>query len=78
MNPDRIIVERLHDHCSAWFDGEPQIAFEGATPAEAVDRLVGFATVAAGGLTNGAPGGTAAAGCYSDGGRETDDALLPN
>jgi len=43
MNPDRIIVERLHDHWSAWFDGEPQIAFGGATPAEAVDRLVGFA-----------------------------------
>jgi hypothetical protein len=29
-------------HRSAWFDGEPQIAFGGATPAEAVDRLVGF------------------------------------
>jgi hypothetical protein len=42
MNPDRIIVERLHDHWSAWFDGEPHIAFGGATPAEAVDRLVGF------------------------------------
>jgi hypothetical protein len=24
------------------FDGMPQIAFGGATPAEAVDRLVGF------------------------------------
>jgi hypothetical protein len=36
MNPDRIIVERLHGHGSAWFDGEPQIAFGGATPAEAV------------------------------------------
>jgi len=43
MNRDRIIVERLHDHWTAWFDGEPQIAFGGATPAEAVDRLVGFA-----------------------------------
>ena len=42
MNYDRIIVERLHGHWSAWFDGEPQIAFGGADPAEAVDRLVGF------------------------------------
>ena len=39
---DRIIVERLHCHWSAWFDGEPQIAFGGATPAEAVDRPVEF------------------------------------
>jgi hypothetical protein len=41
MNPDRIIVERLHGHWSAWFDDKPQIAFGGATPAEAGDRLVG-------------------------------------
>jgi len=39
---DRIIVERLHGHWSAWFDGQPQIAFGGASPAEAVDRLAGF------------------------------------
>ena len=39
---DRIIVERQHGHWSAWFDGEPQIAFGRATPAEAVDLLVGF------------------------------------
>ena len=43
MNPDRIIVERLHGHWSAWWEREPQIAFGGATPAEVVDRLVGFA-----------------------------------
>ena len=42
MNRDRIIVERLHGHWSAWYDGEPQMASGGATPAEAVDRLVGF------------------------------------
>jgi len=41
MNHDRIIVQLLHGHWSAWFDGEPQVAFGGATPAEAVDRLVG-------------------------------------
>jgi hypothetical protein len=38
---DRIIVERLHGHWSASYDGEPHIAFGGADPAEAVDRLVG-------------------------------------
>lgn len=43
MNPDGIIVEKLHGHWPAWFDGMPQMAFGGATPAEAVDRLVGFA-----------------------------------
>jgi hypothetical protein len=42
-NRERIIVERLQGHWSAWYDSEPQIAFGGATPAEAVDRLVGFA-----------------------------------
>ncbi len=31
MNPDRIIVERLHAHWSAWFDGMPQVAFGGQT-----------------------------------------------
>jgi hypothetical protein len=46
MNPDRVIIERQHGHWSAWFDGMPQIAFGGATPAEAVDRLVGFVAVA--------------------------------
>jgi len=40
---DRIIVERLHSHWSAWFDREPQVAFGGATPAEAVDRRVWLA-----------------------------------
>ena len=41
MNP-RIIVQQLHGHWSAWWEDEPQVAFGGATPAEAVDRLVGF------------------------------------
>lgn len=45
MNRDRIIVECLHGHWSAWFDGHPELAFGGATPAEAVDRLVGFVVV---------------------------------
>ena len=39
---ERIIVQQLHGHWSAWWEHEPQIAFGGATPAEAVDRLVGF------------------------------------
>jgi len=41
---DRIIVERLHGHWSAWFDGEPQIAFGGLRAAAAVERPVRFAT----------------------------------
>ena len=42
MPTGRIIVECLHGHWSAWFEELPQIAFGGATPAEAVDRLAGF------------------------------------
>ncbi len=42
MNRERITVEKLHGHWSAWFSGMPQFAFGGATPAESVDRLVGF------------------------------------
>ena len=38
----RIIVQQLHGHWSAWWEHEPQIAFGGATTAEALDRLVGF------------------------------------
>jgi hypothetical protein len=35
VNRDRIIVERLHGHWPAWFDGLPQGAIAGETPAEA-------------------------------------------
>jgi hypothetical protein len=42
VNRDRINVERPHGHWSGWFDGEPQIAFRGATPVEAVGRLIEF------------------------------------
>ena len=45
MNRDRIIVQQLHGHWSAWWEHEPQIAFRGATPAEAVDRAGGVCRV---------------------------------
>jgi hypothetical protein len=35
---DRIIVQQLRGHWSAWWEHEPQISFGGVTPAEAVDR----------------------------------------
>jgi len=42
MNGDRIVVQELHGHWSAWWEHTPQIAFGGADPAEAVDGLVGI------------------------------------
>lgn len=35
----RIIVDHLHDHWSAWFEGNPKTAFGGDSPGTAVDRL---------------------------------------
>jgi hypothetical protein len=51
MNPDRIIVER-RDHCSGLTASRRS---RSKTRREAKDRLVGFATVAVGGLTNAPP-----------------------
>lgn len=39
MRRSRIVVECLHGHWSAWWSDLPHMAFGGATPAEAVDRL---------------------------------------
>lgn len=50
MDLDRIIVEKLHGHWSTWFDGAPQVAVGAATPAEAVDSLVGFTIVGSAGF----------------------------
>ena len=36
---ERIIVQELHGHWSAWWEHTPQIAFGEGTPAEAMDRL---------------------------------------
>ena len=41
MKSVRIIVECLHGHWSAWWSDEPQVAYGGSSPAEAVDRLHG-------------------------------------
>ena len=48
MSCNRIIVQQLHGHWSAWWEYEPQVAFGGATAGEAVDRLVGFVQFDAG------------------------------
>ncbi len=37
-----VITTTLAVHWSAWWEHEPQVAFGGASPAEAVDWLVGF------------------------------------
>lgn len=39
MNTERIIVTCLHGHWSANWSSSPEMAFGGATPGEAVDRL---------------------------------------
>lgn len=49
---NRIIVECLHGHWSAWWADRPQIAFGGATPGEAVDRLYGAYPERVGDSTN--------------------------
>ena len=38
--PDRIIVERLHDHWVAWFDDAPESAYGGRRPIDAIDALL--------------------------------------
>lgn len=45
---DRINVQQLHGHWTAWWESRPETAFGGATPAEAIDRLVGFTYRASG------------------------------
>ena len=42
FNPDRIVAEKRHGHWSAWFDGLRQVGFGPETPAQTVDRSVGF------------------------------------
>ena len=37
----RIVVESDGDCWTAWFEGQPQVAFGGRTPTEAVYRLTG-------------------------------------
>ena len=39
---DRIIIQQLHGHWTAWWQSQPETAFGGTTPAEAVDLLVGY------------------------------------
>lgn len=50
MADNRIIVQQLHGHWSAWWETCPQVSFGGATPAEAVDRLIGFSPLPQKGL----------------------------
>ena len=38
--PDRIIVERLHDHWAAWFNDAPEFSYGGRRPVDAIDALL--------------------------------------
>ena len=44
LHPIQLHAQQLQGHWTAWWDCQPETAFGGATPAEAVDRLLGFVT----------------------------------